>query len=236
MIPQLVSHFADPTVGGVDGMTVCLGKDEGLYLKYENKIREFESRVASLVTFGGPLFAVRRSIIQYNFAPDIQSDFRCALVVVESGYRSVLDRKAIAFMPVIKDSSKESIRKQRTVVRGLNTFLHHTHLLNPFKYGMFSFQLFSHKLLKWLVPFMMIAAYNSNLYISVVTHDWFYYATFMLQTLFYLFAVWGMGHLNKEAIYYKIPGFFLMANLAILKAWGRYIRGERFVMWDATVR
>ena len=35
-------------------------------------------------------------------------------------------------------------------------------LLNPFKYGLFSWQLFSHKLCRWFVPFFMIFAFLSN--------------------------------------------------------------------------
>lgn len=235
-IIQLVSNFTrDGSIGAVDGMSET-GGEEGIYLKYENKIRELESKVHSLVTLGGCLFAVRRSMVTSDFDTKMQSDFRTALMTRHYGFRSVLDKEAVARFPYLQDPTKEKDRKHRTVVRGLNTFFNHLFLLNPFEYGFFSFQLVCHKLLKWLVPFFMIIAFVTSHYIWLTTTSWLYCFISLGQAIFYVNAYLGMTHQRLHQVYYRIPGFFLMANLAILKAWYSYARGERFVMWDASVR
>ena len=259
---QLASNFVDEQVGAVDGMShiETEGSNEGIYLKYENKIREYESVLGSLVTMGGCLFAVRRKIVQNShktpsgriipgFLPDRQSDFRTALVTKTAGcdfttalvtktvgYQAVLDKNAIAVFTDTANPDKEFERKHRTVVRGLATFFDHLYLLNPRYYGIFSYQFFCHKLLKWLVPFFMIGAFISNV---ALIGSLVYTGLFIGQLFFYGIAVEAgrmlvmKGNTNKYA---KIIYFFVMSNAAILKAWFSYAKGERYIMWEPTKR
>lgn len=249
-IHQLVDNFTDPRVGAVDGMSYIEseGSNEGLYLKYENKIREYESVLGSLVTLGGCLFAVRRDIVwkihalsngKYiaGFRSDRQSDFRTALMTKTAGYQAVLDKKAVATFADAANPSKEFERKHRTVVRGLANFFDHLYLLNPKHYGLFSYQLFCHKMCKWLVPLFMLAALVSN--IALLGHGSVYVLSFLGQILFYglALAVYRKNSIGKDSNKYaKIIYFFVMSNLAILKAWMSYIKGERYVSWDPTKR
>ena len=247
---QLADNFFDPRVGAVDGMSRIESRssNEGLYLKYENKIREYESVLGSLVTMGGCLFAVRREIVQKThtlpngrvipgFRPDRQSDFRTALMVKTAGYQAILDQNAVAVFADAANSSKEFERKHRTVVRGLANFFDHLYLLNPKHYGLFSYQLFCHKMCKWLVPFFMITTFVSNVALVFIITPcwtwswWFWYLTYFGQVLFYIIAI-----LSTSNKYAKIIHFFAMSNLAILKAWLSYIRGERYVSWNPTKR
>ena len=82
----------------------------------------------------------------------MQSDFRTLLNSVKMGLRGISEPEAVGYYPDIADRSREFDRKVRTVVRGLTVFFRHLELLNVFKYGLFSYQLFCHKLLRWLVP------------------------------------------------------------------------------------
>jgi len=262
---HLVKHFYDPCIGAVDGMSKVIydsHSNEGLYLKYENKIREWESTTCGLVTLGGCLFAARANILKADidgykgFVPDLQSDFRTALAVKtigvksvensdfqialgtkECGYKSILDTDAIAYF-YDGAESKEFVRKHRTVVRGINNFIHNLHLLNPFKYGLFSYALFSHKLLKWLVPFFMLGALISSAYLTAYNPtSWYdgplneWYVIYIAQILFYWIAC-----LNLKNKYAKIINFFVISNLAILKAWISYAFGKRYVTWEPTKR
>lgn len=250
---QLVSNFADERVGAVDGMSMITkeGSNEGLYLKYENKIREYESQLGSLVTLGGCLFAVRRDIVQNEFRvngkvvpgfrPDRQSDFRTALVTKVAGKQAILDKSAIAYFDDIEDPSREFGRKHRTIVRGFANFFNHLYLLNPRKYGLFSYQLFCHKMMKWLVPFFMIGAFVGNVGAVLTTaggiHVAFYTLTLFGQLVFYAIAeLTYKDALKKFQSVAKIIFFFVMTNLAMLKAWFSYIKGERYVMWTPTKR
>ena len=236
---HLVGNFFDKRVGGVDGMSKVLGESgESAYLKYENKIREWEAQLGSTVSFGGCLFAARKDVLK-DFASDLQSDFRTALQTVTNGYQAVIDISAVAEFADAKDPSKEYNRKHRTVVRGINNLFHHLYLLNPFKYGMFSYQLFCHKLLKWMVPFFMIGTFFSNLALVIVSTteltQAFWTILAIAQSLFYVTGGISWYKQSKNS-YLKIVAFFVMSNLAILHSWVKYTMGERFVTWTPTKR
>ncbi len=240
---NLVEHFGDKNIGAVDGMSHVVSdshSNEGIYLKYENKIREWESRISGLVTLGGCLFAARKWVLQdtstihgkeyHGFVNNLQSDFRTALVMQTWGLTSVLEANAIANFKD-GDENKEFGRKHRTIVRGINNFFHNLHLLNPFYYGMFSYAFFCHKLLKWMVPFFMIGAFVASF---VLAYGSVFWSTILLmQSVVYGMAI-GKPSSNK---YIKILQFLVMSNLAILKAWYSYlVKGERFVSWEPTKR
>jgi len=233
---QIVGNFYDDRIGGVDGMSKVLGNGgEGAYLKYENKIREWEAQLGSTVSFGGCLFAVRQEMLS-DFSPSLQSDFRSALQTVTHGKQAIIDTKAVATFADTKDSSKEYSRKHRTVVRGINNLFNHLYLLNPCKYGLFAYQLFCHKLLKWLVPFFMLSALISNMILLGFSPPSLWWGLVMfVQFNFYLVSgvAWDM---KFKQTYLKIPAFFVMSNMAILHAWFSYYMGERFVTWKPTER
>ncbi len=243
---KLVRHFQDCDVGAVDGISTVISdghSNEGLYLIYEGKIREWESKVTGLVGTGGCLFAARTEMLQSDyelhdtggfltpypgFVADQQSDFRTALVARTAGMRTLLDRDAVAGFADGKPEN-EYKRKHRTVVRGINTMLHNMHLLNPFKYGLFSYALFCHKLLKWLVPFFILSAYAAVTTLGFSRIGW--------SIVFTLMVVIGiLSFIKYESKIGKIVNFFMMSNLAILHAWWSYIRGERYISWEPTKR
>lgn len=242
-IQRLVRHFFDDRVGAVDGMSKIRGEEssEGLYLRFDNKIREMHSSRGGLVGMGGCLFAVRSEIVKApgGFATDLQSDFRTAIVTKRAGFQTKLDREAVALFDDIADKSKEFNRKVRTTVRALNVFFHSLDMLNPRKYGVFAYQFFCHKLMKWLVPFFMIIALISNIILTDIHYGTltgsFWSALQVLQGLFYLCAI--VGHKYPDRFpKFRIPAFFLMANAAILKAWFEYAKGERYVTWTPSKR
>src|SRR5882672_703822 len=153
---QLVSSFADPTVGCVSSEDRLLGRDgkpsgEGLYIRYEMWLRALESTANSLVGLSGSLFAARKEVCE-DFSGEMQSDFRTVLNSVKLGLRGVSDPLAVGLYQDAADPKREWDRKIRTIIRGLTVFFRHVELLNIFRYGMFSYQLFCHKLLRWMVP------------------------------------------------------------------------------------
>jgi len=104
-------------------------------------------------------------------------------------------------------------------------------MLNPVRYGLFSWQLLSHKLCRWLVPFFMILACLSNA--VLVTHSTLYLGAFLVQLGFYAAALGGIWTGSRVL---RIPAFLLLVNLAILTAWFRYARGERITSWNPSER
>jgi glycosyltransferase involved in cell wall biosynthesis len=234
-VSTMVANFADPTVGCVSSVDRFIDADgrvsgEGAYVKYEMLLRALETRVNSLVGLSGSFFAARREVCQ-RWSADRQSDFNTLLNAVEMGWRGVLDVESAGYYQSIADDRREFQRKIRTVVRGIFVLATNRRMLNPLRYGLLAWQLASHKLCRWLVPFAMIAALASNA--ALVSQSPLYFAMFLVQSAFYAAALYGLAA-GVPAL--KIPTFLLVANLGVLVAWIRFVRGDRIVCWSPSER
>jgi len=238
-VTMIVQNFADQTVGCVSSVDRFIDVDgavsgEGAYVRYEMFLRNLETRVNTLVGLSGSFFAARRSVCQ-NWAPDLQSDFNTLLNSVRLGLRGVADPESIGFYKNLSDPKKEYERKVRTIVRGISVFMKSVALLNPLRYHLFAWQLISHKLCRWLVPFAMIGALGAN--VMLASSSLFYQGILTAQVGFYLVALAYLvtTRLPNSGVL-RIPSFFVMVNVSILDAWIRYCRGERIVSWTPSKR
>ena len=233
-VATITENFADPTVGCVSSIDRFVDGDgrisgEGAYVRYEMFLRTLETRVNTLVGLSGSFFAARR-IVCRNWATDRQSDFNTLLNCVKLGLRGVLDPLSIGYYRPITDPRCEFQRKVRTVVRGIGVFAANLTMMNPLIYGLFAWQLASHKLCRWLVPWAMITALLANA--VLINESFWWVAMFGAQLGFYA-AIAG-GWAGSRSL--RIPYYFFVANLAILIAWLRYGRGERMVSWNPSER
>lgn len=236
-LQEIVASFADPSVGCVSSEDRLIGRDgkpggEGFYVRYEMWLRRLESRVNSLVGLSGSFFAARKEVCQ-DFSGDVQSDFRTLLSSMKLGLRGVCDPKAIGSYLDIADEKKEFSRKVRTVLRGLTVFFKHLEFLNVFRYGLFSYQFFCHKLLRWLVPFFLVGALVSNLFLA--GSSVLYLVLLVGQLFFYGIGIYGWLTQSLSGVL-KIPMFFLVVNAAIAVAWWQYVTGKRVVLWTPSER
>jgi glycosyltransferase involved in cell wall biosynthesis len=234
-VSGIVANFADPTVGcvsSIDRFVDAGGRPsgEGAYVRYEMFLRALETRANTLVGLSGSFFAARRDVCT-NWAADRQSDFSTMLNAVDLGLRGVLDSRTAGYYRTIVDSRCESPRKIRTVVRGIAVLARNARMLNPFRYGLFAWQLASHKLCRWLVPFAMIGAAAGNA--ALVSRGAFYQLTFGAQVAFYAAAAAGLWT-GAQAL--RVPAFLLSSNAAILIAWLRFASGERITCWNPSER
>ena len=236
---KIVSNFYDETVGCVsstDRFLNAAGKTcgEGSYVRYEMYLRTLETRVNTLVGLSGSFFAARKTVCQ-NWATDLQSDFNTLLNSIKMGLRGVIDPECEGFYKNISDEKREYDRKVRTVSRGISVFMRNLGLLNPIQYGMFAWQLFSHKLCRWLVPYALITVFVGNL--PLVTKGPLYAGLMATQGAFYLIAISGLWvkMISNNKIL-RIGTFFVLVNYSILVSWGRYFRGDRMIYWEPTER
>jgi hypothetical protein len=234
-VTSIVENFADPTVGCVSSIDRYIDDDgttsgEGAYVRYEMFIRTLETRVGSLVGLSGSFFAARRDVCR-RWSPDRQSDFNTLLNSVELGLRGVLDSDTVGYYRSIANPSREFQRKVRTVVRGIAVLAPSLRYLNPFRFGLVAWQLASHKVCRWLVPFAMLGALVANL--PLISHSPFYQVTLVLQAGFYLAALAG---LRTDARILRLPSFLCVANFAVFMAWLRFARGERIALWSPSSR
>jgi glycosyltransferase involved in cell wall biosynthesis len=234
-LSSIVRNFADPSVGCVSSVDRFLDGDgkvsgEGAYVRYEMWLRALETRVNSLVGLSGSFFAARREAC-VRWAVDRQSDFNTLLNAVEMNLRGVSDPETAGFYRNIADERREFDRKVRTVLRGISVLARNRRMLNPLRYGIFAWQLASHKLCRWLVPFAMILACVSNA--TLASRSAVFLGLFLVQAAFYAAA---FGGLSTGARSLRVPSFLLLVNAAILMAWFRYAGGQRMTSWHPSER
>jgi glycosyltransferase involved in cell wall biosynthesis len=235
-IRTIVSNFADPSVGCVsseDATSSGGGNAEPIYIAFDTLLRRMEGAVCSLINVSGSLFAARRVVCD-NWPVGMSSDFFVPLHSIEAGYRVVVDMRVPGYLGAVKVSD-EFQRKVRTIVHGLEVFFGHLRFLNPFVYGLVSWELVSHKLFRWLLPFGFIAALLSNgLLWNAGT---FYRVTLAVQVLFHLAGIIPRCYEPLlEVLPFKVASFFMIGNLSTLKSWLLYARGERFQTWEPSQR
>lgn len=234
-LTRLVSQFATPDIGCISGEDPIVGGGgEALYGRYELMLRRLESQVHSIVGASGSFYAQRRALCQ-PFTEGMAPDFLSVLRTVAQGSRAVSEPGAVGTMTSVKDPREEFERKVRTVLRGMTTLFGHTALLNPFGAGVFAFELWSHKVMRWLAPVFMIGALATSL--LLVGHP-FYAAAAGGQVLFYALALgadrkWGGLHATLPG---RIALYFTSVNLGILLAWWRYVSGVRQEIWTPSTR
>jgi hypothetical protein len=165
----------------------------------------------------------------------MQSDFRTVLNSMRMGLRGVIDPEAIGSYQDISDGKREFDRKVRTVLRGLTVFFCNPEFLNPFRYGLFSYQYFSHKLLRWLVPLFLFSAIMSNLWLSMGSATYCVLLCFQVALYGIAVACW-FAKTPPTHTALKLPLYFVAVNLAILVAWWSFAKGKRTVMWAPSER
>jgi cellulose synthase/poly-beta-1,6-N-acetylglucosamine synthase-like glycosyltransferase len=234
----ILRAFADETVGCVSSADRLIDADgrvsgEGAYVRYEMFLRDLESRVGSVAGLSGSFFAARRDVCR-SWATDIPSDFTTLLNTLKHGWRGISDRDAIAYYKNIVDEKREYSRKVRTIVRGMSGLLRHLTLLNPFRYGLAAWQLFSHKLCRWLVPFALLTALLTSLVLALSSG--FYAVLALFQIAVYIAAAIGMRRVGRVSGIHRLVTFLVSSNLSILHAWFHVARGRRVVLWEPSRR
>lgn len=237
-LQTITANFADPQIGCVSSEDQIVKhpgwKGEQSYVSFEMWMRRLESRIGSLVTASGSFFAARRQVCE-PWHTDKTSDFFVVLNTVAAGMRAVVDPASVGRYGLSRSDRSELQRKVRTIVNGLDVFFMHVGLLNPFRYGLFSWQLVSHKLFRWLVPTAMLLLLISNFFLW--NDGPFYRICLIAQVGIYgagLLALTAGGFAQWKPV--KLAGYFLLGNAATLMAWFYFLSGEKFVSWQPTQR
>lgn len=236
---KLSEHFRDPEVGGVSSIDKVEappggGSGEGMYVQYEMWLRELESGFNSLVGLSGSCFAVRREAAQ-NLREDIPSDFALLIEIIKQKKIGVMAEDVVCTYRAVKTEEQEFARKVRTVLRGISTLFSAKEVLDFNKFGIFSWQIASHKLGRWLVPWFLIIGTLGAFKLSETSTWWAFVSLGLL--VFYGLAAYAFLHKPaREQVIYKLPLFFLVTNAAILVAWVKFLKGGKSVVWNPSVR
>lgn len=239
-IRNIVRNYADPEVGAVSGRYeyynptgAAIGTGNILFWKYENLIKSSQTRIKTISGCCGCIYSVRKKAYE-PLPPDIISDLCEPLKILEKGYRIVFEPDAVAYEETTEKASEEFNMRIRVISRGMRGLLYMKKLFNPLKFPFVAFQLFSHKVLRWLIPFFMLALFTSNLFLL---DGVFYKVTMALQAAFYGMAAlaWLGEKADLKLKVFSIPLYFSTVNIASAVSMYKTLKGFKAVTWE-TVR
>lgn len=234
----MMPPFADPSVGCVTGRVIyrdrkdsSVGAGTQSYWNYEFFLKKHESAVCSLIGVCGCMYAVRKSayVPLYN---DACSDFVIATTMVEQGLRAVYVPEAVCIEEPNRQARKELAARVRIISQTFADLWRNRAVLNPFTSGFYAIQLWSHKLMRYMVPMCLIAIFASTAFLA--QRSTLYAVLFVLQVCFYLAALVSSA-LEKVGLnvrYLALPQYFVITNLASLIAFVKFLRGERYARWE----
>lgn len=242
-IRELVSNLADSHVGCVSGELIFKEKKEGgatakgvsLYWNYEKFIRKHESRLHSMLGATGAIYAIRRELFVPIPPRIVLDDMFVPLQIIRKGYRAVLDESAKAYDQAADSPREEHRRKTRTLFGNYQIFGLFPDLFNPLC-SPIAIQLFSHKLLRVLIPLFLILLFILDL---LLIGEPLYQIMFYLQIAFYGMAVMGaLSRYQKRGIFNLIskicymPYVFCLLNFSALAGTLRFFCSKQEVTWE----
>ena len=237
VVRRLTRHFHDENVGCVVGKVVYLNEEdtavsegEGSYWRYELFLRQKESELGNLVMGSGSIMAVRRGLFD-PLDPAVSEDFVLPMGAAIQGYRTVYEPHAIARLKLYQVRPYDMLKtKVRTITLDTRSLFLCRAVLNPFRYPAYAWGLISHKLLRWLVPYFLIALFVTN--ILLVNYP-FYLLTLALQIAFYILGLTGyvVQRKGKPPRTLGISFSFCVVNLAALIGVVRFVMGKRARRW-----
>jgi poly-beta-1,6-N-acetyl-D-glucosamine synthase len=245
-VREIVKHYRDPKVGGVAGekrVKVAVadsasGAGEGLYWRYESRLKRLDSDLYSVVGAAGELFSIRSELYEPLEADTLLDDFVISLRIAGRGYRIIYEPQAYALEAPSAGVAEEFKRKVRNCAGGFQAITRLRGLYDGRRHGLLTFQFVSHRVLRWAVaPFALAVLAASNLVLAYRgggIYSWFLAG----QLTFYLMALGGWL-LEKRQLRLKflfVPFYFTMMNVAAYLGLFRFASGRQPVLWEKATR
>jgi cellulose synthase/poly-beta-1,6-N-acetylglucosamine synthase-like glycosyltransferase len=235
----LLANFADPDVGGVsanerrddtDGAT-SVGLGERLYWEYDKWLKLAESRVGSMVSASGSCYAIRGALFRPITDPAATDDFTISTQVVRAGRRLVFEPEAVTLEPPPATGQIEFNRKVRIVTRGLRSVYGIRELLLPWRGGFYALQVWSHKIVRRLVPFFAIGVFALTL--SLVRRP---FERLLVAGQVALYGLATLGWVGRGRPWGRnkllyIPYYFCLSNVAAMLGVLQFARQRKLSVW-----
>jgi cellulose synthase/poly-beta-1,6-N-acetylglucosamine synthase-like glycosyltransferase len=239
-VRSLVRNFSDPTVGAVSGVKSILAQEdrpgsrgEGLYWRFESWLKEQESRVGSIATGDGEIFALRRSLFRPQAESTIHDDLALSLEVLRQGHRVVYEPEARSFEPASRSLIDEFRIKMRMAAGGLQIVQRFWRGLLPPR-DLFTWEFFSHKILRWVLGILLVLVLISSALLDGLFFRW----AFGLQMCFYAAAGAGLAlwKWKGTAGPFYLPFYFCLVNAACLTGVLQFVAGKHSASWKKAER
>jgi len=235
----LVRHFEDEQVGGVCGRLLLTDAStgenvDGIYWRYENRLKEWEGKLGALLGANGAIYAIRKKLYQPIPPQTIVDDFVIGMRIHQSGSQLLYEKEAIAREETAPTINDELQRRTRIGAGAFQSLTWLWRLLLP-RHPLVSWAFWSHKVLRWFCPAFMVIALVSNFLLAQTP---LYQALLAMQGIFYTVAVWGSfsilpGKLGKIA---QAVWMFVNMNLALALGFNRWLFNTQKGTWKRTER
>ncbi len=240
----LARRFRDPSVGAVVGRLRLVNPtrrefEESLYWKYESALKYYEGKHGCVLGANGGLYAVRRILFAPLPSDTIVDDFVVPIRIAAHGWSVPYEPDAVAYEETTEDAGREFGRRARIGAGDWQALARAPALLDP-RTGFLCFAFVSHKLLRWLAPFLLAAALIANVALAAGPGAWGYRALLVAQALFYglAWAGWrgagGLGHAGGRLA--SLAHYFVGMNAALAVGLWRFLRGTQRAAWERTER
>jgi cellulose synthase/poly-beta-1,6-N-acetylglucosamine synthase-like glycosyltransferase len=230
---KLVRHFDDPAIGVVCGsLRFEAGAEsrqtEGVYWKYETALRLMEARLGATLTPSGAIYAVRREAYTPPHKAALVDDIVTSMHARSLGYKVHYDPEAKAVdypASTIGGEFKRRVRIATGSFRALPSLLR-----VPLR-GFTAVAFISHKLLRWIVPCLLLLVLGGNL---CLLHSRAYRLALVLQVTLYLWAALGFLFRKRlREVRFVLIGYFLISmNLAFLVGLVHSLSGRKENAWQ----
>jgi cellulose synthase/poly-beta-1,6-N-acetylglucosamine synthase-like glycosyltransferase len=238
VVRRIVPGFADATVGCVAGRLVYvdpaqsrIGRGARSYWGYESFLKTYESRIGSLIGASGCLYAVRR-LAYVPLYHEACSDFIIATKMVEQGLRAVYEPEAVCTEETNRHPAKEMKMRVRIITQTFSDLWRHRAMMNPLRSGFYAVQLWSHKVMRYLVPFFLLSFLGASAILAAGSIPFRVLLALQLLACGAGLLALALDHAGIRSRLLAFPQYFLLANLASLIGLYKFLRGERYARWE----
>ena len=239
---HLVKHFKNQNIKIVGGILLNNKKNktdislqEDAYMNREMIIKYYEGLIwgTSMGVFGA-VYAIRKenlSDIPSNFRVD---DFFVTMKVIEKKGKVIFEKKAEAEEKITGKYSEEFKRKVRIATGNFQNLVKFISFIKqPFTGKTFCF--FSHKVLRWTGPFIILTAFISNLFLLNFI---IYKISIIIFLITFLIPIFDFM-LKKISININLFRYFTHfygMNIALFVGFIKYIKGIKSAIWEPSKR
>jgi cellulose synthase/poly-beta-1,6-N-acetylglucosamine synthase-like glycosyltransferase len=231
---KLVRNFADDQVGYVTGEARYLlgGKaaadtGERAYWGYEMELKRLETQLGSMVGGDGAIYAIRRPLWR-TLPEDAINDFLNPLQIVEAGWRGVYEPAAVCYEETSGRFKSEYKRRVRIVSRSWRAVFQAAGVLNPFRVGLFSWCLISHKVLRWNAGLFATAGAVAG--IALLVESVRHWPVPSLAAIGAVGAAAAVTRVGRRAV--SMVAYFLLINAASLVGVAKGTFGRVSGVWS----
>lgn len=241
---HMVKHFKNKSMGLVDAHMIYHGMDkqgiaipENTYLHTEVSLKQGESKLwkKMIGPFGG-CYALRSDLYSPVPTNHLVDDFYIAMKAFEAGADAINAMDAKCYEAVSHYHAQEYKRKKRISAGNWQNLFCFKKLLNPF--STLGFALISHKVLRWLGPFLLLGMLLSSLLLFIQGY-------IIFKLVFGLLIIFCIGiplldrilsALNIHINILRTVSYFILMNVALLHGFVDYLKGIDSGVWQPTER